>query len=173
MRKTLFISCFVVAGCGPLSRPMVHRLEDKQQRTVDEVWNNILTPTDRLDRTLLLDIILDRRLHEMGVDRLEFVSEKHVGDGLVRMEVHFERERPENDAFVFTCFDAAGHQVRQERYTREEVQDRIDFLYGPMIVREGKEAKPRGGRKKKLASKAEREARRAEMTAATQPAEKP
>ena len=45
------------AGCGPMISPLTVRLDADQQKMVDGMWNNMLTPTDRLDRELLLDVL--------------------------------------------------------------------------------------------------------------------
>ena len=51
MTKVLAVMCIVMvgAGCGPVTVPMVQRLPEDGQRQVDEIWQNMLTPPDRLD----------------------------------------------------------------------------------------------------------------------------
>lgn len=119
----------VIAGCGPLTRPMVQRLSEEDQAKVDEVWKNIFTPTDRTDHTLLLDIMLHYQLFQLGVDRLSLTSEKRFDGGTAIMAVRYDREHPELDAFTFHCVDAKGRLIRQERYTREEVDARMTFFW--------------------------------------------
>src|SRR6266571_3507808 len=64
------------AGCGPMISPLTVRLDADQQKMVDGMWNNMLTPTDRLDRELLLDVLCQSWLFQIGVDRLHLTSEK-------------------------------------------------------------------------------------------------
>ncbi len=140
MRLFLSAFCLLAVGChGPLTKPMVDRLDDETQAKVDDAWANMFTPADRLDRTLLLDAILSGQLHQYGVDYLRLVSEKHAGDGLVVMEVRFDREDPAFDQFSVTYVDSRGLEVRRERFTREEVEDRVDFLFSPIMREEGME----------------------------------
>ena len=96
MRWMLPSMCLVVIGCGPMSKPMVVRLEEESQTAIDGAWENMLTPVDRLDRILLLDTVLANQLHQLGVDHLHFVSEKEVAGGVLIMEVVFDREEPES-----------------------------------------------------------------------------
>ena len=106
MRLVLVAVCLFVVGChGPLTKPMVDRLDEETQQKVDDAWLNMFTPPDRLDRTLLLDVILSGQLHQYGVDYLRLVSEKHVGDGLVVMEVRYDREDPAFDEFSVSYVD--------------------------------------------------------------------
>lgn len=167
MRVTLISLCLLtVAGCGPLMRPMVDRLDDQTQARVDDTWDNMFSPVDRLDRTLLLDVILVGQLHQYGVDRLHMVSEKYVGDGLVVMEVSFDRAVPEADEFVVAYVDGDGYEIRRESYTREDIEDRIAFLFAPPVDTEDW---PPEERERHEALELEREARRAEISAILSP----
>ncbi len=133
MRGTAMIVCLGAAGCaGPLTQPLVWRLDLERQAKVNEVWEDMFATPDRLDRTLLLDVLLVSRLFQRGVDHLHMVSEKQVGDGLVVMVVQFDREVPENDSFTVTYLDPDGMEVRQECFTRDEVVDRMEFLFTPI-----------------------------------------
>ena len=50
MRLMLVAVCLFVVGChGPLTKPMVDRLDEQIQQTVDDAWLNMFTPPDRLD----------------------------------------------------------------------------------------------------------------------------
>ncbi|MGD8454176.1 MAG: hypothetical protein PVJ57_20370 [Phycisphaerae bacterium] len=123
------LTCLLAAGCrGPLGVPMVDRLDEERQAQVDDAWLNVFMASDQVERTLLLDAILCGQLHHRGVDTLHLVSEKHVGDGLVLMEVHFQQDNPDADEFAITFFDAAGWPLRRERFTREDVQARVSFF---------------------------------------------
>jgi len=136
----------------------------------------MFSPPGRLDHTLLLDVVLVAQLHQRGVDHLRLVSEKHVGDGLAVMEVRFDREDPSFDEFSLSYIDADGYETRRERYTREEIEDRIEFLFDIdlEVLRSDDsgdadnvcqvERDPRA---------AEREARFEEIQAAVQPTELP
>lgn len=131
LASALFVAMTLPAtGChGPLTKPMVDRLDDQTQAKVDDAWSNLFAPPDRLERTLLLDAIISAQLYQLGVDSLHMISEKRVGDGLVMMEVQYCRDFPALDEFSVTCVDHAGMEVRRERFTRADVQDRIEFLY--------------------------------------------
>lgn len=118
-------------GCqGPLTRPMVYRLDEQEQAAVDESWNNILAKPANVDHTLLLDVLLASGLYEFGIDRLEFRSEKDLPSGLVVMEVSFDRSLPANDHFAVTFISADGQSRWTERYTREEVDERTAYYTG-------------------------------------------
>src|SRR5262249_2083604 len=109
------LTLILLSGCGGiLTVPMVQRLDPEAQQQVDGIWSNLLTPPNRLDRTLLLDALMANQLHESGVDELRMVSKKRVGDGLAVMEVDFERERPEADGFTFTYVSSPGLEIRRE-----------------------------------------------------------
>lgn len=107
---------------------MVPRLAKEEQERVDSSWNNMFSPPGRLNRVLLLETILAHGFHQVGVDRLQLVSEKRLADGMVVMEVYFDRERPAFDTFTVTLYDAKGVERRRERYTREEVEHRCEAL---------------------------------------------
>src|SRR5215510_5025931 len=88
-----------LTGCGPMTKPMVDRLDKDQQQAVDQVWDNLLTPVDRVNRTVLLDAIVHYNIFQLGVDRLHLAAEKETKAGLVVMQVRFDRTRPEWDEF--------------------------------------------------------------------------
>lgn len=118
-------------GClGPLSTPMVYRLDEKEQAAVDQSWTNILDKSASVDHTLLLDVLLWSGLYQFGIDRLEFRSEKDLPEGLVIMEVSFDRSLPANDRFAVTFIPADGTDRWTERYTREEVDERTAYFAG-------------------------------------------
>jgi hypothetical protein len=96
------------------------------------MWVNMLSPTDRLDRDLLLDTLIAFQLHGLGVDRLTMQSEKDYIGGRVRMNVEFDRQRPEVDCFRVSVFDRGGRLVRAERYTGQEVLDHVHALAEPL-----------------------------------------
>ena len=117
------------AACGPMTHPMVIRLDEQEQKTVDDAWTNMLDPPHRLARDLLLDVLITHQMHQRGVDRLVLISEKGVGRRRVVMEIAFDRQNPEADAFTFMLEDAWGNVIRQERYDRDEIDDRLAFLF--------------------------------------------
>jgi hypothetical protein len=145
---------------------MVDRLDEETQQKVDDAWLNMFTPPDRLDRTLLLDVILSGQLHQYGVDYLRLVSEKHVGDGLVVMEVRYDREDPAFDEFSVSYVDNEGYEVRRERFTREEVEEEICFLLTQEEVTDDMDAETREAVELRIA---EREARMEEIQAVLAP----
>lgn len=167
MRLVMMTVGILIAGChGPLTKPMVDRLDDETQKKVDDAWVNMFSPPDRLERTLLLDCVLCSQLHQFGVDRLQLVSEKDVKDGRVVMEVRFDREAPEFDEFTMTYLDGGGHEVRRERFARDEIQDRVEFLLSAEAVTDEMDTELREGIEQRTA---EREARLAEIRAALGP----
>ena len=157
----------VFAGChGPLAVPMVSRLGPEQQETIEQAWDNMLMPVDRLDRTLLLDVIMFYQLHSSGVDRLRMTSEKYIDGAMVLMEVDFDRDDPDGDAFTVTVFDDDGNELRRESYSPDEMTARIEELYKTEMVVDDFEE--RYGVNEE--AEAAREARMEEIHAATQPA---
>lgn len=125
----------LAAGCrGPLPTPMVERLSEAQQLEVDAAWNNLFTPIDRVDREVLLDAIVLHQLHQSGVDSLRLVAEKALDGGRVIMEIRFDRARPEDDVFLLTCLDFMGFAVRHERWSGDEVRQRVADLEPPPII---------------------------------------
>ncbi len=129
MRCLLMLLLMSIVGChGPLTKPMIDRLDEKGQAKIDEVWENMLIPPDALDRTLLLDVILSAQLYQHGVDSLRLTSEKAVGEGLVVMEIRFDREEPLFDEFSVSYVDRRGRELRRERYSRDEINEEIDLM---------------------------------------------
>lgn len=133
MRNALLILILGVLGCeGPLTVPVVERLEPEDQKAVDESWLNMLSPPQRLDRSLLLDTVLTNHFHQRGVDRLNLTSEKDVWGGRVIMTVYYDKAHPAFDSFTVAYIDAHGQECRRERYTFEEVKGRVPVLVGPV-----------------------------------------
>jgi hypothetical protein len=154
-----------VAGCGPLLGPMTVRLEPKDQEVVDGMWNNMLTPVDRLDRELLLDAIVSGYLYELGVDRLAMRAEKDFARGRVVMEIDCARVNPEADQFTITVLDERGREVRRERYGREEIMRRMIALNEASIEEKSQLKTPEAEQKR-----VETERLRERIKAATRPA---
>ena len=114
-----------------MSSVVVYRLSDEEQARIDEAWVRMVASDRDIDRILLLDAILAMRLHEIGVDRLHFESEKDVEGGTVLMEIHYDRVQPAaDDVFRMTYCDARGRVLREERFARDEVEYRLGSLYG-------------------------------------------
>lgn len=125
-RWCLICAVSVVAGCGQLlSVPMVERLEPEEQVQVDSSWQNMFSPPERLDRTLLLDVIVSGHMHERGVDHLRLTSEKWLDEGVIVMEVRFDRSEPALDEFSVRFVDNSGIERRRERFSREDIEERI------------------------------------------------
>jgi hypothetical protein len=126
MRYLLIVAAaLALAGCGPLMGPMTVRLKAEEQKVVDGMWNNMLTPTNRLDHELLLDVLCENGLFQIGVDRLHMVAEKEWERGRVVMEIDCDRGAGEADQFTVTLLDERGRTVRRERYGRSEVEARM------------------------------------------------
>lgn len=119
----IFCVLLGLGGCGPLSSPMLPRLRPEEQRQVDQAWENILTPVQRVDRQTLLDTNVLFWLYMMGVDRMHMTSEKYFSGGMVVMEIDCDRASPDSDQFTITVLDHQGHTLRRERYSRSEVDE--------------------------------------------------
>jgi hypothetical protein len=158
------ILLLILGGCGPLTQPMVERLPPEEQKHVDDAWQNMFSPPDRLDRTLLLDVLITQQAHQRGVDRLDLVSEKCVGKGRAVMTVRFDRQHPEFDEFTIAYLDDQGRELRRERYSSAEIQERIHLLFRPSIPESQPVDWQRYEEQEKL-----RQARMNEIEAATQP----
>lgn len=173
LRALAGIGCAILVGCGPLTRPMVERLDLEQQAQVGSAWQNMLSPPDRLNRELLLDVLIVFQAHQRGVDRLLLTSEKDVPGGKVVMTISFDRSQPEGDRFTVVYCDPYGYEWRRELYKSEEVQARWEALFGPLPCEEvvGEDGQIRLESSK--AAEAERAARFEDIRAATQPAEEP
>lgn len=118
----------LVAGCGPTTYPMIDRLSEEDQKQVDTSWVNMFSPPDRLERTLLLDVLLANQFHQRGVDRATMVSEKEVGTQQAVMTMRFDRKNPAFDEFTIALVDGQGRECRRERYTANEIRVRLHFL---------------------------------------------
>jgi hypothetical protein len=119
-----------VAGCGPFLAPMAPRLEPEQQATVDRMWDNLLTPVQRVDRTTLLDANVAYWMFEVGVERMHMTSTKYYSNGSTVMEMDCDRANPDVDQFTITVLDKGGRTVRRERYTRAEVEQSSLMMRG-------------------------------------------
>jgi len=119
--------------------PAVIRLEPEQQAQVDHVWHNMLTPPNRLDHDLLLDVVFVNGLHAMGVDRVHYVAEKETSAGRVTMTVDFDRQKrtpedkPDSGQFTFVLTSPTGHVLRREHYTGDDVLSRGRELFGQPV----------------------------------------
>jgi len=185
MRWMHVTTLIVVFGCrGPLNAPMVTRLSPEEQQQVDDTWRNMLTPVDRLDRTLLLDVLLTSDFYQLGVDRLDMTALKRVPPYRVIMEIHCDRDAPPFDAFTVAGLDADGREVRRERYSREDVEGRVSHMHlaeahVQMLAGEEKAepatltAEQRAELERLRAEAADWAARKAAILAATQPAGPP
>ena len=123
-RFHIVLACLIglaVSGCGPLQAPLPVRLDDEQQKSVNESWEKALSPVDRFSNQSLLDLLLVTGAYQHGVDKLEFRSEKSFSGGVVIMESHFDRSAPDRDLFAVTIQDRQGIVIRQERYTRDQI----------------------------------------------------
>lgn len=128
MRAVLSISAisaaiFAIAGCNPIGpKPMADRLSDEDQKSINESWEKVLQPPDKLDRQAFLDLLVYAQAYQVGVDHLTYRSEKVYSSGTVVMEIHFDRSRPTEDRFEVTVRDKAGKELRHLVYNRQEVE---------------------------------------------------
>jgi hypothetical protein len=127
--RPLLLMLMIIAGCGPLSVPMVHRPDAKDQEKIDRAWNRALTPVDKLSRQDWLDLFVGAQAYQQGVDKLHFRSEKSFKGGRVVMEVHYDRAAPAADLFRVQVFDTDGKLVRKEDYSRKDVEATIHNLF--------------------------------------------
>jgi hypothetical protein len=130
---SVFALCaLALSGCGPMgSGPMPPRLEEAEQKQIDESWDKALTPVDKLDRQALLDALVVSQAYQAGVDKLTFHSEKKCAAGTVVMETHFDRTKPAEDRFDFRIVAADGRVLRQVSYNRQEVETTYKELHDP------------------------------------------
>ena len=119
----------IAFGCGPMRAPLPERLEPETQKQIDDAWNGVLTPPNRVGRQELLDVLVGTFAYQHGVDTLTFRTSKRYTEGTVVMEVQYDRTRPTDDRFDVTVFGLDGKVERQERYTRQEVDKTFDSLF--------------------------------------------
>jgi hypothetical protein len=132
-----------VSACGPLFYSMGHRVAPEEQEQIDAGWNNLLTPTGRADRQLLLDVLLSTEWYEKGVDHLQFRSEKKLAaGGTVVMEVSCDRGNPDGDRLVIEVYDKSAQLVRRERYTLDEVDAARVEVFNVEYLRQEMKSKP-------------------------------
>jgi len=171
-RYAMIAAALLFVGCGPMMGPMTIHLDPDQQKQVDGMWNNMLTPPDRLDREVLIDVLCEDWLFQVGVDHLHLVSEKQLDHGRVLMEIDCDRACPPSDQFTFTLLDERGKTLRRERYNRPEIEERVAFIhpdrnafnhYGPTTLPSEDPAHTEARRR-------EIECRMERIRAATQPA---
>ena len=105
------------------------RLPPEDQKGVDAAWDAALTPVEKYDRQRWLDTLVGTQAYQAGVDTLTFRSEKAFAGGKVVMEVFYDRAKPGDDRFVVTVLDRQGKQLRQEKYTRTEVEQTAKDLF--------------------------------------------
>ena len=126
MKRHLLLGCFVAAvalcGCGPMQMPMPVRLNEEEQKNIDQAWDKALTPVDRLDHVAMLDAFLITHAYQVGVDKLTFHSEKKVAAGMVVMDIQYDRLKPGDDRFEVRVYDPSQKLLRQETYYRQEVE---------------------------------------------------
>ncbi|HEX3147701.1 MAG TPA: hypothetical protein VHR66_06430 [Gemmataceae bacterium] len=141
MRNVLVVAAALaiipIVGCGPMgSGPMPPRLQADEQKKIDDAWENALAPVDHLDRQAVLDTLIVSQAFQAGVDRMEFHSEKKFSGGLVVMEIHFDRAKPNDDRFEITIRDAAGKELRHLVYNRTEVETTYQELSDPKYAKQ-------------------------------------
>lgn len=145
MSRTHILALFcagglALSGCGPMRAPLPERLDDEQQKAVNESWDKALAPVGRFDNQALLDVLMTSCAYQHGVDKLTFRSEKIFAGGLVVMEVQFDRLEPERDLFSVTVQDRQGNVLRRENYKREQIETTYrELLVEPEALRRKKE----------------------------------
>jgi len=135
LATVMLVLLATLAGCGPLFVPMLPRLEPAEQAKVDQMWDNLLTPVQRVDHQTLLDANVRYWMYTVGVDRMRMTSEKHFTGGKAVMEIDCDRANPDADQFTITIFDDRGRTLRRERYSRAEVEESSRMLtYATLTV---------------------------------------
>jgi hypothetical protein len=119
----------VFTGCGPMQSPMPQRLPEESQKEIDACWDRAFTPAEKLDHQALLDVMVGTQAYQLGVDTFSLRAEKRITGGRVVMEVSFDRAKPEEDRFVVAVLDEEGRTIRNERYSRREVEATYDILF--------------------------------------------
>jgi hypothetical protein len=132
---TAIILSLTLTGCGPLFVPMAPTLQAEDQRQVDQMWDNLLTPVQRVDRQTLLDANVAYWMYAIGVDRMHMTSEKYFSGGTAVMEIDCDRANPDADQFTITILDDRGRTVRRERYSRADVEESARMLRGMSNIR--------------------------------------
>jgi hypothetical protein len=119
----------VAFGCGPMRAPLPERLGPEMQKQIDDAWTGILTPPNRLGRQDLLDVLVGTFAYQHGVDTLTLRTSKQYAGGTGVMEAQYDRTRPTEDRFDVTVYGLDGKIERQERYTRNELDETFDSLF--------------------------------------------
>jgi hypothetical protein len=110
---------------------MVQRLNPAEQQQVDAMWDNMLSPPDRLDSQTLLDCLVVYQLHHLGVDELHLKSVKQTPEGKAIMTIEYDRERPADDRLTYRLVSRWGWTIRKERWSANQVAKVVSDLSRP------------------------------------------
>ena len=170
---SITISLIPIAGCQLGGTPMPVRLPEESQKHVNDAWNNALGPPARLDRDLLLDVMISYDMYWTGVDRVRATVEKDLSPGRVVMELQYDRNQPpETDAFTVTCFDQYNAVQRVEHFSRADIDARRSALNGGELTLIADPNNVTEEEKAAMQQQADRiRERQLQIIAATQPAE--
>jgi hypothetical protein len=135
----LLILAGIMASCGPLSTPMVDRPSENDQKQLDTAWDRALSPIGKLNRQEWLDLFVGAQAYQAGVDKLHMRSEKAFSGGSIVMEVHYDRESPGEDGFEVSVFDEAGKLVRNEKFSRQDVETTRRDLFSAEVPEDEEE----------------------------------
>ncbi|HSZ58843.1 MAG TPA: hypothetical protein VK797_24600 [Tepidisphaeraceae bacterium] len=155
----------LLTGCGPMFLPETVPLSPEEQKQVDSMWDNLLSPVNRVNRQTLFDAILVYWLFQSGVDRLHMTSEKFFAHGKAVMEIDCERANPQADQFSITVLDDRGRTLRRERYSRADIEKSAADLSSA-----GPTTRPCRETPEQRQHRLEQERRMGAVEAATQPA---
>jgi hypothetical protein len=108
---------------------MVPRPSEESQQLIDDAWRNILA--NKLDRDTLRDTFAWSHLYIAGVDRADYHAEKRIDDKLILMDVTYNQSHPALDTFRIHIVDEAGHTIRNETYSRDDIAITIPLLAQP------------------------------------------
>ena len=157
---------FAAGGCNaPTIKPITPRLSASEQSEADREWHNMFTPPDRVEREPLMGALVFFEMYQHGVDRADYHAEKMVDDKRVVIDMHFQRERPQEDGIYVSVFGPEGQILRSERFSREEIEKLETDATFSGLASASQPSTPA-----EQAAKAERKRRYMAILAATQPA---
>ena len=137
MKLLTLVLPLMLIGCGAVMSPFMIQLDSDQQKVVDGMWNNMLTPPTRLDRELLLDVLCEYQVLQMGADRVHITAEKYLANGRATLDADFDHANPEADQMTLIVHDSLGRTVRRERYFRREINARLPEINSELAKHKG------------------------------------
>jgi hypothetical protein len=100
---------------------MFDRPDATAQANINTSWNNMLSPPSRLDRHILLAVIVENQLYQRGLTRATLHAEKSIATGHVLMDISYDEQNPANDRFEVRVYDLAWNLQRAETFDRDQI----------------------------------------------------